>query len=163
MEQSIFDYIFIEKGIAIFRQPIELLTEFDGIITGRFVKSYQSTNNTVQTAELIEVDVDEALSKSIFKSSEILIIKLTFQNEFINNQCNYSLICMYDYFGHYSKVEIKLKNEKTLVGFITLYPYPPGNYDSKITVIDLTGKTHTFSDSEILSLSLIFEHYGSNL
>lgn len=164
MNPKYFDYIFRQSKVAHQGQPIELFTTLGEVVIGRFNRFYSSTDNENPVAELIELDLP-TFGKNIFKCDDILKIKLTFQNEFINNQCDYSLMCMFDYFELLVKAEVNLKNKKVVTGYITSYPDSLGNFEAYIGFVDSEGGRYDLTLGEIENFSLLFEHqaYIDNL
>ncbi|HEX8356082.1 MAG TPA: hypothetical protein VF610_01660 [Segetibacter sp.] len=84
-------------------------------ISAPFKSSFTGIYNEKPIAEIIELDLP-VWSKRIFKSEEILRLKLIFINA---DQRAYSTWFMMDFFEMHSVAEIHLKNKVKIIGHIT--------------------------------------------
>lgn len=156
MNVKLFDYIFRELKIAQKGQPIELFTIEGRTVEGRYSNSYNNSDNDHPLTEIIKLDID-GLGTDIFTYGEILKIKVTFVDEFIDGTCTYSLACMFDYFEPRLKVEVLLHSKVLIIGYLTMYPDDFNLYDNDISLISTDGVHYTLAFSQIIKVSITIE------
>jgi hypothetical protein len=92
MNPKLFDYILRIRNVVKPNQPMEIFTSSGITINGRFIKCYLSEKEGQKIASLIEVDTG-VIENSIYKNEDIIILKVSFLNEYKNNFCDYNFNC----------------------------------------------------------------------
>ena len=166
MHTKLFDYIFRQRQVAQPGQPIKIFTTQGEVISGRFKCYYNDNNISTSVAELLEIELPN-IGKNIFKSSEILKLKLTFKDENIiaswYTSNLYSLDSMLKYVELLLRAEVVL-SDKIINGFIMSYPndFYTAYDEGYIHFLGLDGNYYSFTRTEVKEFNFIFEHQQYN-
>lgn len=157
MNTTLFNYLFRDKNIAKPNQQIAIFNVHGKYIRGRFDGLVIDDQDAKQKNNAFKLIVDQKNSV-IIKCSEIVLLKIAFEDEFINGHCEYSLYAILDFLDLLSKVEIKLKNNNVYQGFVMSFPNMAGLYGMEIDLLTTDGSLHNFDFGDMKMFSLTFDY-----